>query len=491
MLKKLFSVTVVWGILFSVYGQNVEGVNARLDAIGGVGAPADFGWIVDKPSYLYRWPDRIQASGIIKDIEGQGKTYGAILVTKSFGEKFFVGMTMNDRKAMSGTFYTIARDFGHFEENFGANEIGHHFPNWPHLLFNIRPNENLSIGIGGYLENSKYDAKHTNEFTYTHQVGGVDTEQTIEYDSTTVRKYFGIGIIADARIWFGSFRLNPEFKMFIPKLDGTVKSRPNDEVNQSHVVSQPATLVNLYDNAKTTDFGDFNNLYIRAGAKLSNTINETFWILGLWYKTERFELERNVTADTIDLVSNVTVSSIISEKTWAFNKQNYNWWLACQPTYADKLLFSAGYFGGVQVYGKTPPPGQSPDSTLIEISHKVRLGAEGHIRDFWVFDEFLPRMGLTFTAIRELRDYKYNLDEVDSTSFDEDISFPYSTNWHKDLTDAGKGLKVSAGFGLRKGRGEFDLSFDVLNWITTSITGPGAAMATFGFYFGKKEQEKE
>ncbi len=490
MIKKIFIVIAVLSITSSVYAQNIEGVNARLDAMGGVGTPADIGWVNDKPSYIYRWADRIQGTGIMKSTEGTGTSFGSVIATKSLGEKFFVSLTFNNKRAMSGTFYKLAQEFGGFLENFGAVGAtpGKDLAVWPHLGINIRPNENFSLGLGAYLEHSNYDAKHTKEVKYEYQTPSGTDIRTISYDSTTTRKYMGIGIIADARIWIGTFRLNPEFKMFIPNLEGHVESKPVDKVVQSDSVTQDLSLINRIDDAGTTEFSEFNNVFIRAGMKFSNTFNETFWILGLWYKTQRFELERSLIFDSTNLLNNTTVSKPVDEKTWAFNKQDYNWWLACEPKFADNLLLSVGYYGGVQLYSRTPPPGQTNDTMFTTIQNKLRVGAEGKIKDVWIFDELLPRMGLTFIATRYKASYAKNFELLDSTSFDEDINFPYSTNFYLGLSEP-KGLKVSAGFGLRKGRGEFDCSFDVLEWTTTSITGPAAAIATFGFYFGKRHEE--
>ncbi len=75
---------------------------------------------------------------------------------------------------------------------------------------------------------------------------------------------------------------------------------------------------------------------------------------------------------------------------------------------------------------------------------------------------------------------------IDSSS--ENTSWPFSSNNDFSLDDDGKGAKVTAGFGLRGKRGTFDLSFDILQWKTTGITGPGAAIASFTLDFARKEE---
>jgi len=489
MIKKLCMVIAVAGFMYnSTHAQNVEAVNARLDAMGGIGAPGDIGWVVDKPSYLYAWRDYIQASGIIKDIEGLGKSYGAIIATKSLGKHLTMGLTFNDRRAMMGSFYTISSEFGGFTDNFAAMQLGKWLANWPHLGFCIRPNDKVSIGIGGFLEQSKMDAEHNKQIPY--QFTGTSGPETgeISYDSTTVRKYLGIGIIADARIWFGTFRINPEFKMFMPNLDGKAKTNAFPSYNTSHNVTQNYTIMDIDDQAKTTGLGD--NMYLRGAVKFSNTINETFWIAGLFYTNQKFKLERSITIDSVTLAPNTAPSKITTsttEQTFAFNRTDFNWWIACQPNFLGNILFSPEYFGGVQVYKKSPPEGRTADSTFIVISTKIRFGTEGHIKDFWVFDELLPRFGMTFYAAREIWQY-LDYEKADSTTIDENIKWPYSTNWDKDLTDAGKGAKLCAGFGLKRGRGSFDISMDILTWINGTVTGPSAALVSFCLDFGRKDE---
>ena len=76
MFKKVLAAIAVLGIFYSAMGQNVEGVNARLDAMAGNGVVGDIGWTIGKPSALYAFPDQVQASALIIEIEGMGKTYG-------------------------------------------------------------------------------------------------------------------------------------------------------------------------------------------------------------------------------------------------------------------------------------------------------------------------------------------------------------------------------------------------------------------------------
>lgn len=490
MFKKVLAAIAVLGVFYSTMGQNIEGVNARLDAMGGCGVIGDIGWTIGKPSSLYGYADQVQASALIITIEGMGKTYGSIIAIKSIGEHFFIGMTMNGRKAMSGRFYSKAIEYGDFGENFNfLTQSGLYFPVYPHLNINIKPSDNLSIGVGGYFEHSKHDEEIMKNFVYNYENTNGDTvENLMNYDSTKFKQYTGIGIIADARIWFGGFKLNPEFKIFIPKLDGKVTRNQGEKFNKNHNVTQADTIVDIEDNAKTTDLT--KNMFLRAGLKFSGTIAETFWIIGLWYRTERFEIERNITSYSTIMDYNtpyVTSTISTSSKFHAHKKTRYDWWIGAQPSFSDNLIICPEYSGFVQTYEITPSSGFSEDTTTVRIKHKFRLGAEQSVKDFWIFKELLLRMGFNYYLTRDYWKNKNGLNAIDSTF--ENVYWPYSSNNDLDLTDDGKGAKVTAGFGLKGKRGTFDLSFDILNWSNTGITGPGAAIATCGLYFGRKKEE--
>ena len=485
MFKKVLAALAVLGVFYSAMGQNVEGVNARLDAMGGCGVIGDIGWTIGKPSSLYGYADQVQASALIIDIEGMGTTFGSIIAIKSIGEHFFVGATMNGRRAMSGSFYTKAITFGNFTENFGSmSQLGMFFPVYPEINFCLRPNDNLSIGLGGYFEYSKFNDDKTKNMVYNYENTNLDTVNNLmNYDSTVSRKYYGIGIVADARIWFGSFKINPEFKIFMPNLDGRIETNSNDNFDTTHNVTESMNVVSLDDHTVTTSLK--NNLFLRVGAKFSNTFNETFWILGLWYKTERFEMTRttNINGTILDYDIQNAYSSSTTDSTWLHNKTSYDWWLGCQPKFSDNLTICPEYSGFVMVSTKTPPPGATQDSTLIRVKHKFRLGMEMSVKGFWIFEEFLPRMGFNYYLTRDL------YDNMNDDSSSENTYLPYSSNNDFDLADDGKGAKITAGFGLKGKRGTFDLSLDVLSWKTTGLSGPGAAIATFGLDFGRKKEE--
>jgi hypothetical protein len=505
MVKKLFLLFTILCMSFSLYAQNVEGVNARIDAMGGCGVIGDIGWTVGKPCKINAYPNNVQASAVIMDLEGSAQTYGQIIAIKSFGDHFFAGLTMNDKRAMSGTFYKVAMYEYGFLENFQSMKLGRWFPNWPHLNLCLKPNDNFVIGLGGFFEHSKYEEKKRKEFRYNY-VDPIDSTKLLnnvfKFDSTITREYIGFGVNIDAMIWFGEsgIKLNPEFRAFFPKLDGDRASNCADNFDTSHNIIDfkihPTSIdtidtlstLNVYDKAQSTDLG--KNYYLRAGTKLSGTIGETFWIGGVWYKSEQFELKRDSIFDSLVMVHNAkdTMYSRDLHEVMYFKKTCFDWWLGCQPSFSDNLIFCPEYSGGVYFYNKEYPLVDTRDTSVIVIKHKFRMGVEGSIKNFWIFKELLPRFGLTFTATREISDYQI-FDSGDSTLTQEDISWPYITNWDQDLASSGKGAKVSAGFGVRGKRSTLDLSFDVLEWREGAIVGPQAAIVTFTLNLAKKLEE--
>ncbi len=488
--KIIFSVLILF-LTYSLYAQNIEGVNARIDAMGGAGVTSDIGWTIGKPSSLYGFGDQVQLSALIIPIEGIGQSFGSIIAIKSLGENLFLGITLNNRRAMSSFFYKKSSEFGGFGELFDyETQPGQYFPDFPQVNFCIRPNDNLSIGVGAFLEHSKYDATHKPYFVSNVETGGQTEDKLIQYDSTTLKKYFGIGGNLDARIWFGEsgVKINPEFRIFFPFLDGSLESNAlNKFKDTGYKFTKDTSLIDMKYTSNTTDLG--KNMYLRAGAKISATINETFWILGLWYQTEKFELEKTLEIDSAFFTSTSTDDSSYSasETSFQYNKNHFSWWLGCEPSFSDNLIFTPEYSGKVMIFDILPPPGASQDSTLTRITHKFRLGAEMSVKGFWIFKEFLPRFGAVYYITRDIWDYKNSEGEVDTTS--ELIKWPYSSNCSFEFQDDGKRGKITAGFGLKGKRGYFDLSLDLLNWEATGITGPGAAIATVGMYFGRKERE--
>ena len=107
MFKKILLCIAVLSVSFSVVAQNIEGVNARLDAMAGSGPITDIGWTIDKPDGLYNFPNQVQGTAVLMDIPGIGVTYGSIIGIVRFSEALYAGVTLNNRNQMPGFFYEL------------------------------------------------------------------------------------------------------------------------------------------------------------------------------------------------------------------------------------------------------------------------------------------------------------------------------------------------------------------------------------------------
>ncbi len=128
-----------------------------------------------------------------------------------------------------------------------------------------------------------------------------------------------------------------------------------------------------------------------------------------------------------------------------------------------------------------------PDTTFTYMYHNFRLGVERPIGNVWFFDEFVPRCGISAQWNKEWRSVK----DFSETISQDDESMPWkSFFWGSDFTK--KEAKITGGFGLKKGRGTFDISCDFLKWQGQGVlSGPAAAMATMTVDFSRQFNSAE
>lgn len=483
MFKKIFIAIGILGLSYSAFAQSIEGINARLDAMGGAGVISDIGWTIDKPCKIVGYGDQVQASGIIKEFPHLGKSYGAIIAIKSLGENMAIGLTYNDRRIMSGSYYKLLQDHYGFSGIFpSVINKEHNFLKIPHLNIGFKFSDNFLFGIGGFMESVKRDVKFNKNLEYEHDIGGgtIDTN-LIKYDSTSFHKYFGIGAIVDAKVTFGAITWNPEFRLYYPKIEGKEALNRRSNMDTSHNVINDLRVANSTIDSEHKHFA--NNMMLRLATKFSTTIGSTFWICGVWFKSEKFEFEK-ITNYTSTFMSynadNVDSSYYATFKSWKEHRKYFDWWIGCLPSFSDGWIFTPEYIGNVRVLDKYNPESGNVDSTSIQINHKVILGIEGSIKDVWFFQEILPRLGLVWKFHKWIDDYHDSEHSVD-------YIHPWTATSEGD-PDAGKGLKVSAGLGLKAKRGCFDISFDVLEWTYGSLLGPSASIVSYTADFSRREK---
>lgn len=490
MLKRLVIATVALGCFsFSSVAQDVEGVNARLDALGGAGVPSDFGFVIDRPLKCVDWADRVQGTGILKEITGLVTHFGSIVVTKSIvKDHFAIGLTFNDRPAMPGDFYGKYYANPYFATliNFDPeqNVMKKIFANYPRLLLGFKISDNFQFGLGGIIEHSTYDDIHETEQTYALTTGTNDSV-SIFVNSITDYKYIGGGGILDFKIKIGNFGINPEFKFFIPKLEGIMTSDAKDKINNNPNLADTNTFTNTDWVFKTTDIN--KNIVGKAGMKLMGKINDVFIIGGLWYTTKRFNYERTLTQNSITLGPGIQTTSDTSyvvdggEDEYVENQILFWGGFEHRIKHFDNLYWTPDYVGKWTQHSTRHMSGLRGDTTFTIREHKFRLGVEKPCKGFWIIKEFVPRMGLTYTYYRRSKEFQLviNGKKVNITE-----NFPVSTNY-KPISEQDPGLKVSMGFGLEGKYATLDLSADVLKWYHGLILGPGGCVDNaYSFWFG-------
>ncbi len=488
MLKKLFIAAVVLGCFsISSVAQDIEGVNARLDAMGGAGVPSDFGFVINRPLKCVAWADRVQATGIMKEITGLETRFGSIIATKSIiKDRFAVGLTFNDRTEMQSDYYSKYADSPYhaaliyFEKE---NVMLEKFSNYPRLLFGIKINDNFQFGIGGIIEHSTYDWLNEGEQKHALSTGPTDSV-LIVVDSVVDYTYYGIGGLFDFKIKFSNgLAINPEFKIFIPKFEGTTSSDAMDKINSNSNLAVLDTFTNTDWALKSTEVKD--NMVFKAGTKVMGTINDVFVIAGLWYETKKFNYERTLTRNSAILGPgvNTTINStgIINGGENIYKRDQILFWGGFEHTIFDELYFTPDYVGKWTRSTVTHPETQDTsiinngDTTITVKEHKFRLGVERPCKGFWIIKNFVPRMGLTYTHIRVSKDILNS--KLNGLNTNEIQDSPVSTNY-KLLGDQDPGLKLSMGFGLEGKYATLDLSADVLKWKNGLILGPQAALVT-------------
>ena len=218
MLKRFLAAIIVLSFSFSAIAQNIEGVNARLDAMAGSGASDDIGWTIHHPASLFNYPNHFQGSICLMPIPGIDRTYGAIIGIVQFNEMLYAGVTLNERTTMGGSFYAegaMIINAPHID----GEENAKGFPNLPNVNLCLKFSDNFQLGVGGYFEASSYDYTGKKIEGYDLAAGGRDTILwDEEHDGKKVRNN---GVNVEARIKVGGLTIYPQVIVGFPKIKGT------------------------------------------------------------------------------------------------------------------------------------------------------------------------------------------------------------------------------------------------------------------------------
>ncbi len=492
MLKRFLVVIAVLSFSFSTIAQNIEGVNARLDAMAGSGASDDIGWTIHHPASLFNYPNYFQGSICLMPIPGIDRTYGAIIGIVQFNEMFYAGVTLNERTTMGGSFYSegaLIINAPHID----GEESAKGFPNLPNVNLCLKLSDNVQLGLGGYFEASSYDYKAKKIESYT-AASGLDTIMwDEEHDGKKVRNN---GFNVEARFKVGGWTIYPQLIVGFPKIKGTESYNTLDKA-KLQLQSSPAAAdpTEPFSNEKYT-YDSPEGLRIRAASYFWGDIGNTFWLAGAIYENARYQFNKNTVRLTQHLDANGGVLDTVANETYdsipsSHNSNFVHYFLAFVPSFSDNLYFSPEYDGGVGWYNglddsvtSTDASYDPTDTTFLFVYHNFRLGIEKFIDNFGWFDKIGFRCGVSAQWNKEWR----HIEQFDDYTDVSDESIPWkSFFWGSDFTK--KEAKITGGFGLTKGRGTFDVSCDFLKWQGQSVlTGPSAAMATITVDFSRSKE---
>lgn len=212
----------------NAFSQNIEGVNARLDAMAGSAAADDLGWTMRHPASIFKFPNHFQGSVGIKfmpehlGIDTKQKTYGNIIGVIQINEFLYFGATYNNKLVvddLNDSFYIYAGEFLDFpipKDSLPFLPLVH----IPQVNLCFKFNDNIQLGIGGYFEGTAFDYIYEKKLPYAPAVGTV--QDTIFYtakrhDNKRIRNN---GFNVELRLNFGNLTIYPQVMAGFPKIKG-------------------------------------------------------------------------------------------------------------------------------------------------------------------------------------------------------------------------------------------------------------------------------
>lgn len=431
MIKRLFVSLCIIASISTTDAQNIEGVNARLDGMGGSGLPDDIGWTIGNPRAIVSFPDIVQASAIVSEIDGSGSVFGRMVLIKAIGDHFLFGLTANNNRIIWGNFYTEAENI--LESGAYREKI----VDIPHLNLCYRFNDNYALGIGVFSE--MYRRNKTLKDTTM-----LDSITVVTIDSSRTEKMVNYGGTIDAKITAGPVTIAPIFTLGKPTVTTAIESKGT--------------------NRYTHEYTFKDNLFYRFGTMVWGEIGRVWWITGGWFRQENYQLTFDHAID------------------YGEHRDRFiDWFAGFTPAFHDNLFLGPEYDGGVAILTTEHTHSTVPDSAFVKNDstfyywyHTFRLGMEKSLRDVWFFNILTVRAGMVYKIDKEIRYYR----STDGTVYREREIYEIWENYYNELKE-NDGMKLTLGLGVTKGRATFDVSAELLEWKGAGFfSGPTASMAT-------------
>ncbi len=452
LLKVCCLVLVMGGIIIQVNAQNLEGVNARIDAMAGAGVPDDIGWCSVQPRNFGKYADYFQGSIRVKPYWGAETTFGKVFLLKSIGERAVIGLTLNNDLEMWGNFYGrgtefLDAEFGLTPQDYTSNNL----PVMPHIGGSFKINDNVNVGVIGFGEILKTETEVPYDLSNT------------KIDSVKSRRLSNFGFSVDANIGLGKFGFAPRFTLGIPAIDG--EDRRTDG----------SGAVNGFD------FTSEEKLMLRFGSAAWYVALKVPIVFGVWGKIEKYQFSRTPIIDNKP-DEDLMVKSQHYKNNFVFG------FIGTEVHMNNNFMYTPEYNFWMGKFYTTGAEDQLIDQDTIfrVFQHVFRQGFEGRMKGKKFFDEVAGRAGIVY----KINSFKTTY--IDSNGNDVYINKPVIETY--DKFDGPKGMKITAGFGLTKRRLTLDVSADLLQWKEGSgsiITGPRAAMASLTVDIAKNARYKK
>ena len=484
MVKKIGTIIAVLSFFFSAVAQNIEGVNARIDAMGGCGVIDDIGWTINHPASIYKNANQIQGSWCAMDISGIGNTFGALIAITKLTDNLFAGVTFNNRMMMPSHFYQNGALFTNsLRMNPGDN--ANDYPNLPRLNLCFKLNDAVQLGAGAFFEQTSNSIDETRTIAYTP--AGDTAQLRVPYNYKQDVSVSDNGAMLEARVTAGSITFFPFIRAGFPRVGGTESSDRLTKLKES-LTARPAP-DSMTDADIDYTYGGAEGLYLNGGSHVWTDIGKTTLIAGVFYTQKSYQFKKTITRSIEKLAPDASNSSIIESKSGQdslglnYNTKLVEWWLAAAPTYSDGFFISPEYDGGVELYSPHDPNmTPSSDTSITRAYHNIRVCVEKKSKNVWFFDDISFRCGFVAAWTSEKR-HITGISGGQTPESNETLplkSYLWGSDWNY------KESKITAGLGLHKGRGTFDFSCNLQNWRKGMglISGPPLALATFTVDFG-------
>ena len=477
MLNKILLIIAIMGSFFYTSAQysNVY-TTARVDALAGTALINDLTYSTFNPGKIFSFADQINMTGYTAGwIAGQ---FGPLFANKSIGEHVVIGLNMCTDFYLSSPFYKRAA-----VNSDNAEYLATGFPWMPKLSLAMKFGENV-FGIGGFVDYSHHELLREN--TDKPNLGGADTIQWTENTEDRDNLIINPGVTFSAVIKLGPVYIEPLGGISFADADlekKTTTITENYVFDSLTFVTTNDSSISYKPGATTTtnqveSFNDKEGLFYNAGACAFGDIGKVWWILGSWYKNEEFQLHRTITL-------NGAVQPEHLYKNCRY--QNSSWLAGIVPNVAENLLLGIQYDGGWSQSERIIDRSDSAnldvsetnkDTTLVDWSHSLRFIIEREFNGKRFLDKIVPRGGLKFNLSRGYQEtYWERHNFVNGT-----IQTEYEEQHFNMLSSK---VNLTGGLAIIKGPVQFDLCFDVLNYSTGVLIGPGMYSLSILLNFAK------